>query len=553
MHIERIKSKQGKKVYTQILLRESYREPGAPRSAVKKRTLLNLTKYPAKDVQALQLALKYKNDLAKLQEILAGQIELKQGPSVGAVWVLYRLCQDIGLTKALGRSQNALLTLWMVMARLIDQGSRLSAVRLAHEHAGPEILGLSDFCEDDLYKAMDWLNRGQEQIEKRLFSLRPSQQKPELFFYDVTSSYLEGEQNELANYGYNRDKKRGKKQIVIGLLCDEKGEPVSIEVFEGNTADLSTFESQVKKASERFGCERVTFVGDRGMIKSGQIENLSEAGFHYITAITKSQIRALIKRNVIQLGLFDEELCEIEHGGVRYILRKNPIRADEMAKTRASKLAAVRDMAEKQNQYLAAHPRADVYRAWRLVSEKEGRLGLSDWVTVKAKDRRIIIEVDEEYLAEIAELDGCYVIKTDLPDEAADMDTIHDRYKDLAQVERAFRNMKTGHLEVRPVFVRNAERTRAHVFIVMLAYRLRLVLEEAWRFLDITVEEGLKQLSTLCAIQTMIGAEAGCLSVPTPRDSVAELFKALDISPPQTLPRRKGKVDTKRKLQSRRK
>ena len=553
MHIERIKSKQGKKVYTQILLRESYREPGAPRSAVKKRTLLNLTKYPAKDVQALQLALKYKNDLAKLQEILAGQIELKQGPSVGAVWVLYRLCQDIGLTKALGRSQNALLTLWMVMARLIDQGSRLSAVRLAHEHAGPEILGLSDFCEDDLYKAMDWLNRGQEQIEKRLFSLRPSQQKPELFFYDVTSSYLEGEQNELANYGYNRDKKRGKKQIVIGLLCDEKGEPVSIEVFEGNTADLSTFESQVKKASERFGCERVTFVGDRGMIKSGQIENLSEAGFHYITAITKAQIRALIKRNVIQLGLFDEELCEIEHGGVRYILRKNPIRADEMAKTRASKLAAVRDMAEKQNQYLAAHPRADVYRAWRLVSEKEGRLGLSDWVTVKAKDRRIIIEVDEEYLAEIAELDGCYVIKTDLPDEAADMDTIHDRYKDLAQVERAFRNMKTGHLEVRPVFVRNAERTRAHVFIVMLAYRLRLVLEEAWRFLDITVEEGLKQLSTLCAIQTMIGAEAGCLSVPTPRDSVAELFKALDISPPQTLPRRKGKVDTKRKLQSRRK
>jgi len=553
MHIERIKSKQGKKVYTQILLRESYREPGAPRSAVKKRTLLNLTKYPAKDVQALQLALKYKNDLAKLQEILAGQIELKQGPSVGAVWVLYRLCQDIGLTKALGRSQNALLTLWMVMARLIDQGSRLSAVRLAHEHAGPEILGLSDFCEDDLYKAMDWLNRGQEQIEKRLFSLRPSQQKPELFFYDVTSSYLEGEQNELANYGYNRDKKRGKKQIVIGLLCDEKGEPVSIEVFEGNTADLSTFESQVKKASERFGCERVTFVGDRGMIKSGQIENLSEAGFHYITAITKAQIRALIKRNVIQLGLFDEELCEIEHGGVRYILRRNPIRADEMAKTRASKLAALRDMAEKQNQYLAAHPRADVYRAWRLVSEKEGRLGLSDWVTVKAKDRRIIIEVDEEYLAEIAELDGCYVIKTDLPDEAADMDTIHDRYKDLAQVERAFRNMKTGHLEVRPVFVRNAERTRAHVFIVMLAYRLRLVLEEAWRFLDITVEEGLKQLSTLCAIQTMIGAEAGCLSVPTPRDSVAELFKALDISPPQTLPRRKGKVDTKRKLQSRRK
>lgn len=553
MHIERIKSKQGKKVYTQILLRESYREPGAPRSAVKKRTLLNLTNYPAKDVQAIQLALKHKNDLGNLQEILAGQIELQQGRSVGAVWILYRLCQDIGLTKALGRSRNALLALWMVMARLIDQGSRLSAVRLAHEHAGPEILGVSDFSEDDLYKAMDWLNGRQEQIEKRLFSLRPSPHKPELFFYDVTSSYLEGEHNELGNWGYNRDKKRGKKQIVIGLLCDEKGEPVSTEVFEGNTADLSTFESQVKKVSMRFGCERVTFVGDRGMIKSAQIEHLSEVGFHYITAITKSQIRAMIKRNVIQLGLFDEELCEIKYDGVRYILRKNPIRADEMAHTRASKLATVRDMAEKRNQYLAAHPRADVYKAWRLVSEKEGRLGLSDWVTVKAKDRRVIIEVDEEYMAEIAELDGCYVIKTDLPVEAADMDTVHARYKDLTQVERAFRNMKTGHLEVRPVFVRNAARTRAHVFIVMLAYRLRFVLEEAWRSLDITVEEGLKKLSTLCAIQTTIGAEAGYLSVPEPRDSVAELFKALNISSPQTLPRRKGRVDTKRKLQSRRK
>lgn len=553
MHIERIKSKQGNKAYTQILLRESYREPGGPRSAVKKRTLLNLTNYPAKDVQAIQLALKYKNDLTKLREILDDRVELKQGRSVGAVWILYRLCQDIGLAKALGRSRNALLTLWMVMARLIDQGSRLSAVRLAQEHAGPELLGVSDFSEDDLYKAMDWLNGRQEQIEKSLFRQRSSLRKPELFFYDVTSSYLEGDKNELADWGYNRDKKRGKKQIVIGLLCDENGEPVSAEVFEGNTADLSTFASQVKKASLRFGCERVTFVGDRGMIKSDQIEDLSKAGFHYITAITKSQIRAMIKRSVIQLGLFDEELCEIKHEGVRYILRKNPIRADEIAHTRASKLAAVRDMAERQNQYLAGHPRADEYKAWSAVLEKAGRLNLSDWVAVKARDRRIIIEVDEEYLAEIAELDGCYVIKTDLPVEAADMETVHARYKDLAQVESAFRSMKTGHLEVRPVFVRNAERTRAHVFTVMLAYRLRLVLEEAWRSLDITVEEGLKQLSTLCAVQTTIGVEAGYLSVPEPRDSVAELFKTLNISPPQTLPRRKGVVDTKRKLLSRRK
>ncbi|MFH1091872.1 MAG: IS1634 family transposase [Pseudomonadota bacterium] len=553
MHLERIKSKQGQKVYEQILLRESYREPGAPRSAVKKRTLLNLTPYPAKEIMAIEMALKYKNDLPKLRQILAGRIEQKQGPSVGAVWVLWRLCQNMGLTKALGRSRKALLTLWMVLARLIDQGSRLSAVRLAQEHAVPEVLGLSDFGEDDLYQAMDWLSGLQGKIEKALYDQRPPARKPQLFFYDVTSSYLEGEHNELADWGYNRDKKRGKKQIVIGLLCDEDGEPVSTEVFEGNTADLATFESQVKKAAERFGCERVTFVGDRGMIKSGQIENLSKVGFHYITAITKPQIRSLIKKGVFQLGLFDEQLCEIEHEGVRYVLRKNPIRAAELSKNRAAKLSAVQELAAKWNEYLTAHPRANTHRAYMAVWEKADRLAVSDLMTVKVKDRRILVEVDEEYLRETSELDGCYALKTDLHQEAADKKTIHDRYKDLAQVERAFRTMKTGHLEVRPVFVRKAARTRAHVFIVMLAYRLRLKLEEAWRSLDLTVEEGLKQLSTLCAMETIIGAQAGYLSVPAPRESLAQLFKALHISAPETLPRRKGVVDTKAKLTSRRK
>ena len=289
------------------------------------------------------------------------------------------------------------------------------------------------------------------------------------------------------------------------------------------------------------------------MIKSGQIEDLSAAGFHYITAITRSQVRALLKRNVFQLGLFDENLCEIEQDGLRYILRKNPVRAEEMAQTRASKLAALRALMDKQNQYLAAHPRADAHTAWRVVAEKQGRLGLSDWVAVKVESGRLVLEVDEDYVREMAELDGCHVLKTDLPQEAADMATVHARYNDLAQVERAFRTMKTGHLEVRPVYVRNAGRTRAHVFIVMLAYLLRLKLEQAWRSLDVTVEEGLKRLSTLCALETVIGPESGYLFVPKPRDSVCELFKTLGLTPPETLPRRQGKVDTKRSRPTRRK
>ena len=172
---------------------------------------------------------------------------------------------------------------------------------------------------------------------------------------------------------------------------------------------------------------------------------------------------------------------------------------------------------------------------------------------VTAADRRIKVEVDEEYLAEIAELDGCYALKTDLPQEEASKETIHGRYKGLAEVETAFRTCKTGHLEIRPIYVRQESRTRGHAFIVMLAYLLRRKLEEAWRDFDITVEEGLKQLSTLCAMENEVEKGQGSfLTVPAPRDNLAGLFSALDITPPTTLPQRSARVDTKQKLQTRR-
>jgi transposase len=207
------------------------------------------------------------------------------------------------------------------------------------------------------------------------------------------------------------------------------------------------------------------------MIKSGQIEYLSKAGFNYITAITKPQIRSMLNKGVFQMSFFDERVCEIEDDAVRYILRRNPIRAEEMARTRASKQAAIEKLMDKQNKYLAAHPRADVYTAWQKVLDKSVRLRVDRWLRVKVKDReRLTIEVDEEALAEISLLDGCYVIKTDLPSEVVDAETVHVRYKDLAMVERAFRTSKTGHLEVRPVYVRTEANTRGHVLVVMLAY-----------------------------------------------------------------------------------
>jgi Transposase len=158
------------------------------------------------------------------------------------------------------------LALWQIIARVIDQGSRLSAVRLASSHAACEILGVDTFNEEDLYENLDWLCDHQAEIEQRLFKQPPNQSLPGVFLYDVTSSYLEGSQNELAAFGYNRDGKRGKRQIVLGLLYNANGMPLSIEVFAGNTQDPETFTSQIKKVAERLSARDVTFVGDRGMI-----------------------------------------------------------------------------------------------------------------------------------------------------------------------------------------------------------------------------------------------------------------------------------------------
>ena len=551
MHIERVKSKQGNKTYEQILLRESYRVPGAKRSAVKKRTLLNLTKYPSQLVQAIELALKHQNDLSALTSLK--DLQLTQGPSVGGVFSLLQVARRCGIEAALGTGQNGKLALWQVIARVLDQGSRLSAVRLASTHAAAEILGFKrGFCEDQLYENLTWLCQNQEAIEKRLFCQRRGEQRPQLFLYDVTSSYLEGDQNALADWGYNRDKKRGKKQIVIGLLCDEHGEPVSTEVFTGNTCDLETFGSQVRKAAERFGCERVTFVGDRGMIKSAQVEDLAAVGFHYITAITKPQIRAMLQKGILQLGLFDQRLCEVQHEGVRFVLRRNPVRAEEMAASRAKKLAALERLSDEQNRYLAEHPRADAFVAWKKVSEKESRLGLSGFVTVTAADRHIQVTVDTEYLAQMAELDGCYALKTDLPTAVADTQTVHDRYKDLAMVESAFRTCKTSHLEVRPVFVRSEENTRGHVLVVMLSYILVRQLKQAWRDLDLTVKEGLAELDRISAMELSINGTDPVLRLPEPSPVARNLLDALEVNLPPALPKSKVLVDTKKKLVSER-
>jgi hypothetical protein len=470
------------------------------------------------------------------------------------VWVIVETARRLGIEQALAGGFAGQLALWQVVARVLEQGSRLSAVRLAQVHAACDVLGIRrGFDENDLYANLTWLSEHQEAIEKRLFVKRRGQQKPKLFLYDVTSSYLEGEDNAYGAYGYNRDGKKGKKQIVIGLLCDEQGAPLSTEVFRGNTQDPQTFAAQVKKASERFGCERVTFVGDRGMIKSGQVEDLSQAGFHYITAITKPQIDTLIEARLIQMGLFAAEVCEVERGGVRYVLRRNPIRAEQLAASRADKQATVEQLRGGRERYLDQHPRAKVATAEKALHAKIAQLKIEAWLQVQTQGRSLKLTVNQSALEEASRLDGCYVIKTDLPESAASKQVIHDRYKDLTQVEQAFRTCKMAHLELRPINVRTAEHTRGHVLVVMLAYLIRRELSQAWTSLDVTVEEGLHQLQTLCTTEMKVDGAASCLRIPTPSTPVTDLLKALKIRLPQALPHTETPVVTRKKLPTRRK
>ena len=489
--------------------------------------------------------MKYKENLADYL-IDRKDIDAEQGLSVGAAYSLFKAAQDLGIVKAFGNTQEAKLSLWMILARLIEPGSRIANVILAQTHAAVDIIGMDKFNEDNLYDVMDWLESHQRIIEKRLFNSRYGEQKPVLYLYDVTSSYLEGMKNEYADFGYNRDKKRGKMQIVIGLLTDDNGLPISIEVFQGNTSDVKTFTSQIRKLADEFGCESVTMVGDRGMIKTEQIADLDNEKFYYITATTKPQMETLLKQGVIQMELFTEKFCESTHENIRYILRRNPVRAREIQDSRNRKIEKIRSITDERNRYLSEHPKADVSTAINIINERIEKLKVSGFMVIEAKDRVLTVKIDEKLLKDESHLDGCYVIRSNIPVDQGSMDTIHQRYKDLANVEWAFRTMKSDTIELRPILVRKKSRTSAHVFIAMLSYIIEKHLREKWIDLNVTVEEGIHELSSINCITVQVGA-VKYNSIPKPRKLGSDLMSALGVTLPNAIPNRGIIVATRKK------
>jgi transposase len=456
-----------------VLLRESYREGGK----VRKRTLANLTHWPPDLVQGLRTLLKGGLAVARAEDAFLIRRSLPHGHVAAVLGMVNKL----GLGRLLGRKaeRRRQLVLAMIVARVLDPVSKLATARLlnaatASSTLGP-VLGVDEVDEDELYAALDWLLARQARIETAL--ARRHLREGTLVLYDVTSSYLEGRACELARFGFSRDGKKGKLQIVFGLMCAADGCPVAVEVFEGDRGDPTTLAVQIGKLKERFGLRRVVLVGDRGMITAARIEeDLKPAGLDWITALRAPAIRALVDGGALQLSLFDErDLAEIaspDYPGERLVVCRNPLLAEARARKREDLLVAT----EKDLARIAAataRARAPLRGSDKIALKAGavlGRYKMAKHFRLSITDHGFAYERDEERIAAEAALDGFYVMRTNVPAEALDAAGAVTAYKGLCRAERAFRSLKSVDLKVRPIHHRLAERVRAHVFLCVLAY-----------------------------------------------------------------------------------
>jgi transposase len=540
MFVAKVPNRKSRPTY---LLRESYREKGQ----VKTRTIANITHWDPARIEAVRRAFHGDFDgILEDRSATSGQI-------FGVLFVLKAIADRLGLTHALGKRRFASLALFLILARVAHQGSRLSAVRWAQNHAVAEILGLRSFDEDDLYATLDELCKDQERIEDTLFRdyVKKQEAPPALVLYDVTSSYLEGTCNELAAFGYDRDHKYGKMQIVIGLLTGPDGEPLAVKVYEGQTSDVDTVHDPLETIKNRFGIEEVVFVGDRGMVKTKGKLSIKERGFKYITALTDPQIRKLLKSDVLQLSLFDETIHEVQHGRLRYVLRRNDSVRIKEQRRREDKVRKLTELILKRNEFVRGSKRCKPEAGLRSLTGWVQRHKLGSFVFLSLKEREIDCTLDEAAKTDAALLDGCYVIETDVSKTIMEGQAVHDRYKDLQQVERDFRTLKTAFLEVRPIYLRNAARTKAHVFVAMLALKivreLRHLLVKEFGTTEqdkmaLTLEDVLTHLGRLCLQIYPIKEGSSITQIPLPDETQTKILKAIGVIWPTRLNNTRVKV-----------
>jgi len=457
-----------------VLLRESWREGKRTR----KRTVANLSHWPKDKVEGLRAVLKGGLVVSDLKSSFVTLQSLPHGHVAAALGTLRKLGLDRIIAPRRCRERD--LVLAMIVGRIVAPGSKLALARglgaEAHDTSLRRQLDLEGAGEEDLYAAMDWLLERQAAIETKLVERHLSAGC--LVLYDVTSVHFEGRCCPLAALGFPHGGPKGKLQINFGVLCDEDGRPVAVEVFEGNVGDPTTFTAQVTKMRKRFGLKRVVYVGDRGMITSARIrEDLwEEHGIDWITALRAEQIQKLVKQGAFQPSLFDQtDLAEItseDYPGERLVVCRNPLLARERSRKRQELLEATELELEQivQATKRQRQPLRGQDKIGQRVGKVQGRFKMAKHFKTTITEHSFSYERDQERISKEAALDGFYVVRTSICQERMDSERVVHSYKQLSRVEQAFRMMKSIDLKVRPIHHHLEKRVRAHVLLCMLAY-----------------------------------------------------------------------------------
>jgi len=468
-----------------VLLRESYREDGK----VKKRTVANLSKLPDNVIESMKLALK--GAKLSINETINDNFEVVRSIPHGHVAVILETIKKLNLDNIINpkSSRNRNLIMAMITARIINPVSKLATARGFNEQTCSnslgQLLGLKKADEDELYLALDGLLEHQEKIENKLAEIHLKEGA--LVLYDVTSTYVEGTACELAKYGYNRDKKKGKTQIIFGLLCDVNGCPIAVEVFEGNVKDSSTIGNQIEKVRNRFGIKNVVWVTDRGILINSKINELVKPveGLDFITGLTKPQIRRLAEVKTIQLGLFDEvnlvEFTSEDYPDERLVACRNPLIAEKNNRSREALLLTVETELNKIVEATKREKKA--LKSQDKIALRVGKVlnkyKVNKYYNLEIEETSFNYSRKEELIAQEKALDGLYVIRTSVKKEVMSSEETVIAYKSLSQVESAFRCYKSIDLKVRPIYHYKNKRVKAHIFLCMLAYYVEWHLKQA--------------------------------------------------------------------------
>ena len=476
LYVAHIKREYKDKVYESHLIRRSYRDG----KKVKQKTIANISPLPESLREIISKSLKGEMFLPATQAI-----EIFRSRSHGHVAAVKKMFEDLDMDSLISPvpSRERDLVKAMIISRIIKPQTKLATTRSWHDSTLPELLGIEDADEDELYEAMDWLVKRQPLIEAKLAD-RHLKKNP-LALYDVSSSYYEGSCCSLASYGYNRDRKKGKCQIVYGLIVDSEGRPISVQVYEGSKSDTKTVDDQIKKLKQQFNLEHFVFAGDRAMITQARVEKLkSLGGIDWISALRSSSIKKLVESGDLQLSLFDEkdlaEITSADYPGERLIVCKNPYLAQERAKNRAQLLAKTEEALILLTKRVAAGRLKEEAKIGQALGRIANKYKMAKHFNFSVGSARFSYSRIKENIEREAALDGIYVIRTSVPKEKLSSEDVVLSYKRLSLAERAFRTLKGMDLKIRPIHHRIDDRVRAHIFICMLSYYLEWHLRKAW-------------------------------------------------------------------------